>query len=212
MLLLLYPIITPTGVGGKNRIEYMCRCDCGEEKTVEFSRLQYTKSCGCLKLGIGKKNTSHGHSAGGSTSPTYRTWVNIKGRCLYPCHKYYNHYGGRGITICDRWKDSFENFLADMGVRPEVKCTIDRIDNSKGYSPENCRWATMKEQQRNRTNNRIISAFGQDRPVCAWAEEYGISYTAILWRMKTLGWNAEKAISTPQMKRGPNKHGKKTAS
>ena len=123
---------------------YLCKCSCGTVKTVRGSSLRNgsSKSCGCLNL---DKVTKHGMT----DTPTYMSWVAARSRCRYKKNIGYKSYGGRGIDICDRWYDSFKNFLEDMGERPEGT-SLDRIDGSKGYSPDNCRWATLVEQSSNR--------------------------------------------------------------
>lgn len=130
---------------------FLCRCECGAEKAVKGSYLRNgtTKSCGCLHR-EGTHRT-HGHTAG-CDSPTYRTWLSMRSRCKYPSSANYKWYGGRGITVCDRWH-AFENFLSDMGERPEGM-TLDRIDPDGDYEPSNCRWATAKEQ---RSNQRAVA-------------------------------------------------------
>lgn len=139
---------TPRG----NRI-WRCECDCGNTSDVRSTNLVggTSRSCGCL---VAERNravkTSHGHAAKGGISPTYRSWDAMRARCGNPLHVSYADYGGRGITVCDRWRDSFENFLEDMGERPAGK-TIDRFPDKNGnYEPSNCRWATVFEQARNR--------------------------------------------------------------
>jgi hypothetical protein len=131
-----------------HKVVWECKCDCGNIKEVVTSQLTSlkTKSCGCLR---GAKPT-HGMKK----APEYRIWQAMKTRCLNPNAINYKHYGGRGITICDRWLHSFNNFYADMGPRPSPKHSVDRKKNDKGYLPENCHWATQKEQCRNKRNTK----------------------------------------------------------
>jgi hypothetical protein len=132
---------------------YLCVCDCGGEKLAKAANLKrgYVKSCGCLV----KENGLHSH--GQSYSSTYRIWIGIKTRCLNQNDAGFKKYGARGITICERWANSFENFLADMGERPPG-LTIDRIDNAMGYAPGNCRWATWEIQRSNRRDSKRMAA------------------------------------------------------
>lgn len=138
---------------------YLCRCDCGKETIVTSVALitGNTKSCGCLQPEIvGKLNKHHGSSK----TRLYRIWAGMKDRCYRPKHVHYKHYGGRGITICDEWLHDFTAFR-DWALKtgydesaPRGVCTIDRIDNDKGYSPDNCRWVTMKEQRHNQRDSK----------------------------------------------------------
>lgn len=126
------------------------RCDCGTETTVRYGDLgRYTNSCGCLRTEqLVERSTRHGHASAGNASSLYMTWCDVIGRCTNPSHKRWADYGGRGITVCERWRD-FVNFLADMGERPPG-LELDRIDNNRGYEPGNCRWADRSTQAKNR--------------------------------------------------------------
>ena len=137
---------------------------------------------------------NHGHKPKSGASATYRTWKSMKERCLYKKSRCYEYYGARGISVCERWL-SFDNFLADMGIKPDG-LTLDRIDNSKGYSPENCRWATMTVNIRNRRNTRTLEIGGVSRSVAEWAEISKIPYNTFRKRVSD-GWDLEAAISTP---------------
>jgi hypothetical protein len=134
----------------------------------------------------------HGHAKARSISRTYRIWQNMLTRCSNPNSEAHARYGRLGV--CDRWR-SFDNFLADMGSAPP-RLSLDRIDNSRGYSPDNCRWADEKTQQRNRSDNVMIEFQGRTQCVSAWAEELGIGQGAIHYRLRS-GWSPERALGTP---------------
>lgn len=164
------------------RSTWHCRCTCGTERRISIASLMRgTKSCGCLQ----KEATSRMSKKHGLTStPEYRTWDHIKTRCLNPNFNDYHNYGGRGITICDRWLNSFENFLADMGERPTPKHSIERNDTNGNYEPSNCSWATHKEQCNNQRRTIKISYNGKIQSLKNWSRELCISYDRIRKRYK----------------------------
>lgn len=132
---------------------WVCQCDCGNIAFAQTSDLRAGRhrSCGCLRVDVMTRHGGTNH--GGGRTPEYRSWMSMKARCLDSDHDSYKWYGGRGITICDRWLASFEAFLADMGARPSLKHSIDRINNDGNYEPGNCRWATANEQAQNQRHN-----------------------------------------------------------
>lgn len=135
----------------------------------------------------------HGHCITVGRSPTYRSWHSMKQRASNPNDANARHYSERGIVVCKRWL-KFENFLTDMGERPDGQC-LERIDNNKGYSPSNCRWATQAEQMRNRRSNVFIEYEGKRQTVRDWSVELGIPFTTLRTRMKA-GWKTERVLTT----------------
>lgn len=125
------------------------------------------------------------------SSPEWRSWSGMLNRCKNPSARCYNRYGGRGIIVCERWQDSFENFLADMGRKPTPRHSLDRIDNDGNYEPSNCRWATPSEQQRNRADNRIVQVDGIKMLLVDACERYGIRDYVARTRLDALGWTEE---------------------
>jgi len=137
------------------------------------------------------------YTHGLSETPEYHSWESMKQRCLNPNHKHYSNYGGRGIAVCDRWLNSSENFLADMGTKPTPKHSLDRINNDGDYSPENCRWATKAEQANNkRTNKPLITIGNKTYTIVQWAKKMDIS-ASVIWKRLKLGWSEYKAVMTP---------------
>ena len=187
---------TRPGKGGVTHIKY--RCVCGKTAWMLQSSWSKQQSCGCLTNSIlSKARTIHGHSHpnGSNGSPTYLSWLSMNDRCYYKPHKSYKDYGGRGIKVCERWRFSFVNFLADMGDRPSGK-TIGRLDNDGDYTPGNCAWVTYKEQARNRRTNRLLTFQGVTQTLQEWSEKIGVPRDAIGRRL-SLGWPLERALTEP---------------
>jgi hypothetical protein len=160
---------------------WLCSCDCGKELPARGVCLRRGRvsSCGCLTRELKVKNaTRHGMTE----TKEFRCWSQMKDRCLNPRHKYFSRYGGRGITICQRWIDSFEAFYEDMGPCP-LGLTLEREKNNKGYCPENCVWATRKQQADNRRNTKRLTAFGLTMVERDWARKLGCSHGAIAWHL-----------------------------
>jgi len=186
-------------IGGSraNGAFWVCRCDCGTIKKVNSRSLRngQSQSCGCLQAeGAAKRIISMNKRHGLSSHRTHKAWCGLKQRCLNPNNPAWARYGGRGIRACDRWRDSFDDFLKDMGLCP-AKHELDRINNDGPYSPENCRWASSKTQQNNRSSNRTISWRGQTRTLQQWARKTGINRTTIAARLDN-GWSISRVLET----------------
>ena len=173
-----------------------CKCDCGNEKIVHAPGLYSgdTKSCGCLLRKQGGLTTKN--------RPEYNAWVGMKNRCFNKSNiDVYPNYGGRGITVCGRWINSFPNFLHDMGVKPSKKHTLDRINNDGNYDPSNCRWSTMTEQQNNKRNNVLIEYLGELKTLPQWAKLFDLNKKTLGARIYRLNWTINKALNTPARKK-----------
>lgn len=193
------------GINKHNKSIWLCLCDCGKEKSIVSNNFKngHTKSCGCLNIEkIKLRFTTHGHSQNKEKSKIYRTWNNVVQRCYNIKSRYYEDYGGRGITVCDRWlpeNNGFINFLEDMGEPPTSKHQIDRIDNDKlinGYCKENCRWVTSKEQARNTRHNHLLKYDNKELCFAEWEEITGIPQSVIARRTKDK-WPPEETLTTP---------------
>jgi hypothetical protein len=192
---------------GKSR--WLCQCSCNETKVVDGSDLKTGNagSCGCVRREKlreqAKAKATHGHTRGGRHTPTYRSWQSMLNRCFKQNRPGYANYGARGITVCDSWLISFENFLADMGEAPPG-LTLDRFpDNNGNYVPANCRWATPTQQSRHRRSNKLLSFDGQTRCLADWADRFGLRWTTLRNRLAA-GWPAEKALTAPIQQPGRN--------
>lgn len=178
----------------KGRTYWRCICDCGNMfSTVSYTlRVGECKSCGCSqKEGARERRTSHGMAG----TKVYTTWQRMQARCYNETNKAFKDYGGRGIKVCDRWLESFENFLEDMGY-PQPHESIDRRDNDGDYCPENCRWADNKTQARNKRNNHFIVLDGDSKTIAEWGEITGIDENTISERLKS-GWSDRDALTKP---------------
>lgn len=190
-------VIEEAGTVGK-QLTFLCKCSCGNTKVVKGNSLRTgnTKSCGCLqKETFSATITKHSKRY----SPEYNIYYNMVARCYNRDNSHYKNYGGRGITMCDTWRDSFEAFYKDMGERPKGM-TIDRIDNDKGYSPDNCRWASTIEQGRNKSTNFNITYKGVTRCMAEWSQHLGINHGTLRNRILRNNWSVEKAFTTPVRK------------
>lgn len=183
---------------GRKLIVWLCQCDCG--KTIETRSCNLlsgdTTSCGCFKNEvIRQRNQTHGKS----NTPMYKIWRLMIQRCEQPSASPYAYYGGRGIKVCDRWRNSFEAFLADMGERPSRRHSIDRIDPNGNYEPSNCRWATHFEQMKNTRRTRLLTANGETLHMQEWCRRTGINQRT-LWDRLASGWSEQEALTTPPLK------------
>ncbi len=186
--------------GGFNRM-ITCRCKCGSVKDVVVYTLIHRGyfSCGCYKRSVTDKCRKRVATNKTLNLAEYHTWRTMKRRCLSKKDKSYSNYGGRGVTVCKEWIESFDKFLLDMGKRPSDKHSLDRIDNNGDYEPSNCRWATMLLQSRNKRTNRFIEFNGERRCIKEWADIIGLSTPSLSKRIAN-GWPLEKALTTPSMK------------
>ena len=171
------------------------RCDCGNDRIAlqkAFCSGGSMKSCGCA-------NIHHSQSHGLSKAPEYRHWINMISRCENPDTPGFENYGGRGISVCQEWRESFPRFYQDLGRRPSGRHSVDRIDVNGNYEPTNCRWATQTEQSRNTRVNHHVTIAGRGMTLAEAVEQASVPYNSVLYRLKR-GWSAEDAISHPAKK------------
>lgn len=185
----------------KNHPKFLCICDCGREHTTRSRNLTsgMVKSCGCLSTesanaarrhvdwdkvrASNRSRATHGRSH----TPEHNTWTGMKQRCSNPKNKRYSLYGGRGIKVCQRWRESFDAFFEDMGARPTDDHSIDRIDSDGDYAPDNCRWATADEQANNKRDNHVIAYKGEKMTIKQASDASGICSDVLSYRIRK-GW------------------------
>ena len=175
---------------------WLCKCDCGGEKTVSSYHLRsgITQSCGCIKR---EQNVEMFTTHGETHTPLYKLWGGIKNRCYNPNEPKYANYGGRGIKVCSEWEssyESFKNWCLQNGYKKGL--TIERKDVDGDYSPQNCIFATQKVQQNNRTNNHRITYQGVNKTLSEWADYIGMGYKVLEHRINR-GWSIEDALTIP---------------
>lgn len=187
----------------KGRAQWLCKCDCGKTSVAQAAYLRKgsTRSCGCLQLEqrvTNGKRSARPYSR--SAMPLERkTWEMMLARCYDSKHKAFHRYGGRGIFVCDRWRESFPAFVEDMGARPSTYTTLDRIDNDGPYTPDNCRWSTRGEQANNRSNNHRLVFNGENLTLTQWAVKVGLSRACLAGRLRR-GWSVHDVLSTPSLR------------
>jgi len=170
------------------KAHWLFRCDCGKEKIYHSNRAKEVGSCGC---GTFAKRSDIHRTHGRRHTTEYSVWRRILERCA---DKNYPRYGDRGISVCEQWRTSFMAFYNDMGPRPSLKHSIDRINNDGNYEPGNCRWATAKEQARNRVTNTLLTFNGKTQCIESWADDLGLRGRMIAKRI-SLGWTVEDALT-----------------
>ena len=188
-------VISFAGHSSSGCRQWKCKCVCGNIVVVIAKNLRKgnTKSCGCFKL---DRVITHGACLDGKVSRSYGTWRSMKQRCYNPkCNEYHN-YGFRGVVMCERWlgEDGFIHFLSDMGEKPKG-LTLERINNNGNYGPDNCKWATQKEQNSNKRTNRLTTYKGETKTTTQWSEVIGCNKVTLAYRLNN--WSIERALTTP---------------
>lgn len=194
--------------GRENNHHWRFICDCGSEKVAGIKRVRSgnTTSCGCAFSDMmSERNSTHGLSA--SHPREYRSWKDMRARCRNPNDTDFKDYGGRGISVCQRW-DSFADFFADMGIRPKG-ATLDRINTDGDYTPSNCRWASATTQANNKRSNRKLTINGETKTLQEWCRIHGLDHSKVRYRLSR-GWSVEKAFQPGDFRleqRSANRHG-----
>lgn len=188
-----FTVLKAEGDDGYGHKTYLCECICGRYRHLTKQRLERgTPSCGCRRYETAaSKRKTHGMSK----TRLYHIWSDMKGRCYRTHNKNYGLYGGKGIRVCDEWKNNFQafcNWALANGYSENL--TIDRIDSNKNYEPNNCRWATQREQCNNISRNHLLTYKGETKTMSEWADITGIPYTTLRARINTLHWDVDKAL------------------
>lgn len=192
-------VVSFSRIDDRRQSRWNAVCKCGRTKAdllgYNLKSKAGAKSCGCRKAEANRDRCElHGHAKRGLVSTEYTAWRAMISRCSGMNSRRNRKY--KSLTVCRRWRNSFEFFLQDMGLKPSPKHSLDRIKNSVGYRPGNCRWATIKEQNRNRRNNRLLTFDGKTKCLAAWAEDTGLSRSMISQRLAD-GWSVRRALTTP---------------
>lgn len=192
-------VLTYAGHCG-GRTMWKCECACGTIKDVSSSALLSgrTLSCGCYHRDVLKGMIPHNRTHNMKDTPEFNIWSMMKNRCTNPNCNRHQFYKDKGIKVCDRWlgPDGFVHFIEDMGMRPGPNYSIDRIDNDGNYCPENCRWATKKEQSNNQSRNLVLEYNGRKNTLALWCDELRLPYKPIWARLKN-GWSVQRAFEQP---------------
>lgn len=198
------PILS--SLGSPKGAAWRCQCDCGNLTTAFGTRLRdgRKQSCGCSRYEGNGKYSDRGVKHDPGLRRTYCSWVQMKGRCTNPKTPTYGNYGGRGITICNRWLHSFENFLEDMGIRPE-RTTLGRKNNDGNYTPKNCRWETAEQQIGNRRTTIWVVFEGKRQRLSDLCRRFGLGTSMVRGRLCVMGWSVEEALTTPVRPKKPNR-------
>lgn len=188
-------------IRGRKKSYWLCKCICGNTVSVVrgslLHKVEPTRSCGCLHREVTSlAKSKHRESSITGNTKEYRTWAKMIARCTNQNDPKYHRYGGRGITVCERWRHSYDNFLSDLGRAPSKKHSIDRINVNGNYEPGNCRWATAKQQANNTTKNRYISYLGITKSASDWALEVGMKQATIIARLNR-GWSVYDTLNKP---------------
>lgn len=189
--------LLPREMGRKPKARTRCQCGTVSDHVIVDLVRGKVKSCGCQLLM--RRTITHGASRGQIRTTEYHSWQAIKNRCGNPKTPAFSRYGGRGITVCDRWRESFEAFLEDVGLKPTPDMSIDRIDNNRGYEPGNVRWADAHTQNNNRRDTLLVTIDGVTKSIADWSVHLGIKSGTVYSRVRK-GMDAAEALLTPVVK------------